>query len=322
MLEVDNDKVYIEHCQNCSTHNWCTKHDESKYISYFENCKAKILVVCPEVQVLCNQVPLFLLSKLSSSQPKGKNPSFPRIGSFEIYFKSVTIFSKLESGQWPQSTLIANKIRELIDKPTSHHVHELQTNLLPKRKIKRDIKSIEPSSSRNLAGRFKSTTPNRKKKKSEYFRRDKRQEESAEDEDEDERVNKKMARGKSGNRNKDERALNQGKIRANREIEQDSEFEGLQVTKEYELELQFDGLSNKKINYSNKSNNDCDFRVFSSDPVNMMVKEEHVVVKAGEVGKFQLRFPPMDEPCYRVYLLKVLNFGQIWECFKFKVRYD
>ena len=135
-------------------------------------------------------------------------------------------------------------------------------------------------------------------------------------------MNKKMARGKSGNRNKDERALNQGKIRANREIEQDSEFEGLQVTKEYELELQFDGLSNKKINYSNKSNNDCDFRVFSSDPVNMMVKEEHVVVKAGEVGKFQLRFPPMDEPCYRVYLLKVLNFGQIWECFKFKVRYD
>ena len=233
------------------------------------------------------------------------------------------IFSKLESGQWPQSTTIANKIRELIDKPTSQHVHELKTNLLQKRKIKRDIKSIEPSSSRNLVARFKSTTPSKKKKKSEYFRREQKQEEGAEYEDEDEKVwNKGLMRGKSGNKANEERAFGQGKGVKNGELVQESGFDGLQITKEYELELQFDGLSNKKINYSNKSNNDCDFRVFSSDPVNMMVKEEHVVVKAGEVGKFQLRFPPMDEPCYRVYLLKVLNFGQIWECFKFKVRYD
>jgi predicted Rdx family selenoprotein len=293
MLEVENEKVYIEHCQGCSSHNWCTNHDESKYLSYYENCKAKILVVCPEVQVVSNQIPVFLISRFSMNDEKlkGGKQTFPRIGAFEIYFKDSVIFSKLESGQWPQSTFIANKVRDLIDKPKPHPVREVKTNLLSKRKMKREVKSIEPSSSRNLAGRFKSTTPSKRKKNANFFKKKEKVQEN------------------------DEKKYSDDGF-------EDEDFENAQVTKEYELSLPFDGLSNKKINYSNKSAKDCDFILFSSDPGNMIIKENHVVIFAGQVGKFQLRFPPVREPCKKVYWLKVTNFGQLWECFKFKVSYE
>lgn len=170
MLQTEHEKVYIEHCHSCSTHNWCTKHDESKYVSYFENCKAKILVVCPEVQVVANQIPLSFYHKFAiSDKPKEGKSSFPRLGSFEIYFKESVIFSKLESGQWPQSTYIANKIRELLDNPKIAVKREIKTtNILEKRnKSKRTAKSIQPNSSRNISVRLKSTTPSKKVKKNE-----------------------------------------------------------------------------------------------------------------------------------------------------------
>ena len=30
----------IEHCENCRTHNWNTRHDEAKYKQFAEECKA------------------------------------------------------------------------------------------------------------------------------------------------------------------------------------------------------------------------------------------------------------------------------------------
>lgn len=174
MLQIDTDKVYIEHCQSCSSHSWCTKHDESKYLSYYENCKAKILVICPEIQVVSNQIPLAFSKKFTeteNSRPWEGKHSFPRIGAFEIYFKDKIIFSKLETGMWPQSTVVANSIREYLDQSKLPPVQReiINTNILKKRrkakvkvKEKKTSKSIEPSSSRNQALRVKSTTPNRR----------------------------------------------------------------------------------------------------------------------------------------------------------------
>ena len=30
----------IETCENCKSHQWNTRHDETKYIGFFDNCKS------------------------------------------------------------------------------------------------------------------------------------------------------------------------------------------------------------------------------------------------------------------------------------------
>lgn len=60
----------------------------------------------------------------------------------------------------------------------------------------------------------------------------------------------------------------------------------------------------------------------SSDPVNMMVKEENVVIPPGTTGKLQLRFPPVKAGGRKMYWLSVSNRGEPWECFKFVVNYQ
>ena len=170
MIQPENEKVFIEHCQGCINHAWCTKHDESKYKSYYENCKARILVICPEVQVLSNQIPMLFKHKFTdpeNNKPREGKLSFPRIGAFEIYFKDKTIFSKLESGVWPQSNVVASKIREILDQGSFYVKNDKSINVLKKRKIRlnqRNSNSVEPEFSTKIYARVKSTTPTLKKK--------------------------------------------------------------------------------------------------------------------------------------------------------------
>lgn len=245
MLQVDNEKVYIEHCQGCSTHSWCTKHDESKYKSYFENCKAKILVICPEVQVVANQIPLAFRKKFSmgeNSKPWEGKHSYPRIGAFEIYFKETLVFSKLESGLWPQSTMIANKIRDLLDlmrKPlkAKEISHGSVLKKRHKNKVKpRNIKSIEPNSSRHLSRRGKSSTPRRNFHESEVFGTDTSLYKK--------KPNKPLLAMDDNDEYSDD--FKEESIEKNNRNEQD--FIGnREVTKVYELTLSADTLSNKVL---------------------------------------------------------------------------
>jgi hypothetical protein len=173
MLQADNEKVFIEYCQRCPTHSWCTKHDESKYNSYFESVRSKLREICPEVEIIGNQIPLAFSSKFSShedSRPWEGTLSFPRIGAFEVYFKERVLFSKLETGLWPHPGAIANKVREIIDRPKLPPVGRENNKTLNLMKKKRNAvgnrkviaRSIQPSSSRSDANRVKSTTPKRK----------------------------------------------------------------------------------------------------------------------------------------------------------------
>lgn len=41
--------------------------------------------------------------------------NFPRLGTFEVYFRGQRVFSKLLEGRWPNSNIIAGKIRNIID---------------------------------------------------------------------------------------------------------------------------------------------------------------------------------------------------------------
>ena len=145
MLRADYEKVYIEHCINCNNHKWCTSHDESKYISYFTSCKNAILRVCSQVTVLENQVPLGYQTKFitdpNTSKP-GKS-HFPRIGSFEVYFRGFIIFSKIQTVKWPLPSLIANKIKEIQDSPNE--------NLRNKKKERaKSVKSAAPGKKKKV----------------------------------------------------------------------------------------------------------------------------------------------------------------------------
>ena len=47
----------IEHCQNCSSHQWNTRHDEAKYTGFAHSVTDAIKSQIPEASVLINQVP-------------------------------------------------------------------------------------------------------------------------------------------------------------------------------------------------------------------------------------------------------------------------
>jgi hypothetical protein len=171
MIQFESEKVYIEHCQNCSSHSWCTNHDESKYKSYFDTCKQKISEVCPELETLSNQIPIYFSTKFSTSEsrPWEGRLSFPRIGSFEVYFKSKVIFSKLETGLWPQATLIASKIQETLHKPVLPQILKENQKIQRKRGKVRDSRSNDSKSTRRNQKRYKSTTPSKKFQKKHDF---------------------------------------------------------------------------------------------------------------------------------------------------------
>lgn len=175
MIQFESEKVYIEHCLNCSSHAWCTKHDESKYISYFESCKKSIKDLCPELEIIQNQIPVHLISKFSTTDSKSweRKMNFPRLGSFEVYFKNKTIFSKLESGAWPQATILASKLKELLYSPKLPQIIKEKQNKLPtgrKSAIKvSSSKNRIAGSTRSTQKRYKSTTPARKAQKKHDF---------------------------------------------------------------------------------------------------------------------------------------------------------
>lgn len=163
MLRADLEKVYIEHCIGCNSHKWCTNHDESKYTAYFSSCKTAILRNCPHVTVVENQVPLGFQNKFITGETISQFGKFhfPRIGSFEVYFRGALIFSKIQSMKWPLPINIANKIREVQDTP----------EVAPgKKKIKsKRLKSALPVKKRKSKKSKKHLRKLKKKRENEYY---------------------------------------------------------------------------------------------------------------------------------------------------------
>jgi hypothetical protein len=46
---------------------------------------------------------------------EGFQKNFPRMGAFEVYYRSAIVFSKLESGVWPAPSFIARKLQIIKD---------------------------------------------------------------------------------------------------------------------------------------------------------------------------------------------------------------
>ena len=158
MLQAEKERVYIEFCVNCNSHQYCTKHDESKYKSYYDACFSKIMLTCPEVQVVPNQIPVAFRKNFTTSEGKPKpwagKMTFPRMGAFEVFYKDKLIFSKLESGKWPQAAKVAERIREILDQPKQEPPKSVTSQSKPrrkklrKRKLRKTNRSTKPNSKR------------------------------------------------------------------------------------------------------------------------------------------------------------------------------
>lgn len=107
MLEVSDERVYIEYCIDCPSHQWSTKHDEEKYYRYYKTCKDEIMTQHASIAVYANQVPPGFKDLLH------KKNSFPRLGAFEVYYRGNLVFSKLQCGLWPHPKIVAKKIKEI-----------------------------------------------------------------------------------------------------------------------------------------------------------------------------------------------------------------
>lgn len=49
--------IEVEACTNCSTHSWCSRHDETKYNEFYEHLKGKVEKVFTKAEVIKNNLP-------------------------------------------------------------------------------------------------------------------------------------------------------------------------------------------------------------------------------------------------------------------------
>lgn len=131
-------RVYVECCQACSLHAWCTKHDEAKYRHYLQGLKTRLtlrttgLVVCKNLSRSGGEI-------------------VPRIGAFEVRFRDKTVFSKLKAGTWPVIDELVQRLIEMTKKPDSSFRPQspqnrfFQTNPTQKRKVHRKTMSSPTS---------------------------------------------------------------------------------------------------------------------------------------------------------------------------------
>jgi hypothetical protein len=156
MLQMERDRVYIEYCTGCAKHQWCTNHNEAKYLRYFSDCRTAILRDNPGVQVTGNDLPPWLVKKFVTDEDQrtfGKL-FFPRTGAFEVHFNRLVLFSKLESGLWPHPELLGKKVAEVIEAsrqpppekpPRVKYEANTTTKKKRKKRKKRTRKSRSPS---------------------------------------------------------------------------------------------------------------------------------------------------------------------------------
>ena len=128
---------------------------EAKYQAYYEKLKISIESTCPEVLIVENvnseSISQFLCTNYSKNFSI-KN-TFPRLGSFEVYFRGQLIYSKLCEGKWPNPLQVANKIRNVIDGINVMKRSETQQHISPQRAVTanpamhRSAKALNPKKS-------------------------------------------------------------------------------------------------------------------------------------------------------------------------------
>ncbi|OMJ80885.1 hypothetical protein SteCoe_18788 [Stentor coeruleus] len=141
---------YILFSTNCKSHAWYVKHDEAKYIFYCEKVKLAIQSKCPELKVNEN-IKDKTISDIFNSNPKSflaYGNGFPRIATFEIYFRGKIIYSKLKERKWPNPIAAAEKLRNILDgvEISNKQIKKVPTEI----KKTKDSSQLRSRSVRNL----------------------------------------------------------------------------------------------------------------------------------------------------------------------------
>jgi len=98
-----NTAIFIDFCSKCGTHAWCTKHNEARYLAFFNLFKEVIEKEFGDLVVYGNTHPV-------------ANKEIPApLGGFEIIFRKCRIFSKLRSGQWPMVKPVLTAIKDVLE---------------------------------------------------------------------------------------------------------------------------------------------------------------------------------------------------------------
>lgn len=124
-----NEIVFVVECtQNCHEHAWHTRHDEAKYNDFFKRIAASIIDRIPNAIIMKNQIPksylpFDLYNNLVPNEDEN-TPYFqqvPRVGAFEISYKGLLVFSKLQGGYWPNCDLVAYKCEGIVHAEQNGH---------------------------------------------------------------------------------------------------------------------------------------------------------------------------------------------------------
>ena len=116
-MNQQTDSIFvIECCQDCGTHGWNTRHDEAKYQDYFQRVAAAIIERIPTAVVMKNQIPkAYLNFDIYNNLIPNEDPTLPhyqqvpRTGAFEVSYKGLLIFSKINGKYWPNPDLVGDK---------------------------------------------------------------------------------------------------------------------------------------------------------------------------------------------------------------------
>ena len=113
-------------CAQCGSHQWNTRHDEAKYVQYFQQTAAAVKELIPNANCVMNKVPKPWYEKEVYCQlipnEDDRNPYYdilPRIGAFEISTVidnvDILFYSKMMSTMWPHVPSVAKRIKEAMD---------------------------------------------------------------------------------------------------------------------------------------------------------------------------------------------------------------
>ena len=125
--KIDQNKpiFIIEHCVDCKSHQWNTRHDLAKYKGFASDLTRAIQEHVPNAIVLTNAIPktwyekqLYFQLVPNDNENDECFDMIPRIGAFEVStvaFKGessieILLFSKLLSSIWPSCGTVAKKI--------------------------------------------------------------------------------------------------------------------------------------------------------------------------------------------------------------------
>jgi len=121
-MEKQKTVFVIEHCENCPSHKWNTRHDEKQYKNYAISCAAAIKELVPDTEVVFNLVPKeYAMSEIYCQLIPNDDPNqpfyemVPRIGAFEISVNGVLLFSKMLSKIWPNPQSVAGRCQRLCE---------------------------------------------------------------------------------------------------------------------------------------------------------------------------------------------------------------